>query len=181
MAAVQPAPAPPTITPRLQIPAAQPPPAANVAPPTLSVQLASRPATAAAHPPKVDPRLGLVDRTQAEHEARAKAMWGDNEEQVTSYLLLQGFSYPEAQELAKSIFKERTAAVRANGMRKLFMGFGLMWVPLLAFGVCYMIGFYPIKLIGMSILVGVYGAYLFLRGLLMAIAPKSEKGDVADQ
>jgi hypothetical protein len=145
------------------------------------VQLASRPATAAAHPPKVDPRLGLVDRTQAEHEARAKAMWGDNEEQVTSYLLLQGFSYPEAQELAKSIFKERTAAVRANGMRKLFMGFGLMWVPLLAFGVCYMIGFYPIKLIGMSILVGVYGAYLFLRGLLMAIAPKSEKGDVADQ
>jgi hypothetical protein len=29
--------------------------------------------------------------------------------------------------------------------------------------------------------IGLYGAYLALTGILMAVAPKSEKGDVTDQ
>jgi hypothetical protein len=165
---------PPPIAPIRAAPQAQP---ATVAP---AIQLSSRPA-APTTAPKVDPRLGLVDRTQAEHEARAKAMWGDSQDQVTGYLLLQGFSHPEAMEFATKLFKERTAAVRANGIRKFFTGFGLMWVPVIAFIVFRSIGYMPLKLMGACILVGVYGAYLGLNGILMAVAPKSEKGDVADQ
>jgi hypothetical protein len=153
------------------VPSAQPPPA---------IQLSSRPAAPTAAP-RVDPRLGLVDRNQAEHEARAKAMWGDSQDQVTGYLLLQGFSHPEAVEFATQLFKERAAAVRANGIRKFFMGFGLVWVPVIAFIVFRTIGYMPLKLMGACILAGVYGAYLALNGILMAVAPKSEKGDVADQ
>jgi hypothetical protein len=108
-------------------------------------------------------------------------MWGDTLQEITSYLMVQGYSLAEAQELAGQLLKERTSAVRANGIRKTLAGFGLMWVPVIALIIFLSIGYMPLKLMGAAILVGVYGAYLFLRGLLMAIAPKSEKGDVADQ
>jgi hypothetical protein len=170
------------------LPPASPPPIAPIraapqvqsAPPAPAIQLSSRPA-APTTAPKVDPRLGMVDRTQAEHEARAKAMWGDSQDQITGYLLLQGFSHAEAVELATQLFKERASAVRANGIRKFFIGFGLVWVPVIAFIIFRIIGFMPLKLMGACILAGVYGAYLALNGILMAVAPKSEKGDVADQ
>lgn len=163
-------------------PAAPPPPIAPVqaAQPAPGIHLSSRPAAPTAAP-RVDQRRGLVDRTQAEHEARAKVMWGDSQDQVTGYLLLQGFSHQEAMEISTKLFKERAAAVRANGIRKFFMGFGLMWVPVIAFIIFRSVGYMPLKLMGAAILVGVYGLYLELMGILMAVAPKSEKGDVADQ
>lgn len=128
-----------------------------------------------------DPRLGLVDRNQAEHEARAKAMWGDSREQVISYLMVQGFSVPEATELTTKLFQERTAAVRSNGIRKIIIGFGLMCVPVIALLIFLSLHVLPLKLFGATVVVGVYGFYLFVTGILMAVAPKSEKGDVADQ
>ena len=108
-------------------------------------------------------------------------MWGDSQDQVTGYLLLQGFSREEAFEIANTLFKERAAAVRANGIRKFFYGFGLMWVPVIAFIIFRSIGYMPLKIMGAAILTGVYGVYLEIMGILMAVAPKSEKGDVADQ
>jgi hypothetical protein len=159
----------------------QAPAPVQMAAPAISVQLATRPTTSSTHAPKVDPRLGLVDRTQAEHEARAKAMWGDSEEQVTSYLLLQGFSYPEAQEFVKQLFKERASAVRANGIRKMIIGLTLMSVPVIALIIFAAIGAISFNLMGMAVLVGLYGTYLALTGFLKAISPKSEKGDAAGQ
>ena len=128
-----------------------------------------------------DPRLGLVDRNQAEHEARAKAMWGDSKEQVIGYLMIQGFTLPEATELVTKLFKERTAAVRANGIRKIIIGIGLMCVPIIGLVVFLSIGVIPLKLFAVLIMIGLYGAWLVLNGILMAVAPKSERGDVADQ
>jgi len=133
----------------------------------------------AAHRP--DPRLGLVDRNQAEHEARAKAMWGDSKEQIISYLMIQGFSVPEASELATKLFKERTAAVRANGIRKIIIGIGLMCVPVIALIFFLAIKLFLLKPFAAAVMVGLYGLWLVVNGLLMAIAPKSERGDVADQ
>jgi hypothetical protein len=153
--------------------------AATPAQPASRIHVSTRPAQSNA--PRVDPRLGLVDRTQAEHEARAKAMWGDSQDQITGYLLLQGFSHAEATEISTKLFKERASAVRANGIRKLIIGFGMMWVPAIAFVIFRCIGYMPLKLMGAAVLVGVYGVYLEIMGLLMAVAPKSEKGDVADQ
>jgi hypothetical protein len=108
-------------------------------------------------------------------------MWGDPPEQITSYLMVQGYGHEEAMELTKALVKERTSAVRANGIRKMIIGFGLMWVPVIALIFFLSIHLIPVKLMGLAVLVGLYGAYLLIRGLLMAVAPKSEKGDVADQ
>ena len=124
---------------------------------------------------------GQVDRTQAEHEARAKAMWGDSQEEVTKYLMIQGFSYQEALSIVKLIFQERAAAVRANGIRKIFLGSGLMCVPIIALLIFLHIGVIPMKLFGLTLMVGFYGIWLVINGILMAVAPKSEQGDVADQ
>ena len=132
-------------------------------------------------PRRPDPRLGLVDRNQAEHEARAKAMWGDSKEQVISYLMIQGFTLPEATEVATNLFKERTAAVRSNGIRKIIFGSGMICVPIVALIIFLSIGVIPLKLFAVTIMIGLYGAYTALKGILMAVAPKSERGDVADQ
>jgi hypothetical protein len=162
-------------------------PIATAAPPSIQPVRLSVSAVAAARPApppstsRPDPRLGLVGREQAEHEARAKAMWGDPPEQIASYLMVQGYEREEAMELTQALVKERTSAVRANGIRKAITGFALMWVPVIAFIVFLAAHFMPLKLMGLCILVGVYGAYLLIRGVLMAVAPKSEKGDVADQ
>ena len=169
----------PAVVPAITI-APVPPPIAPITPAN-PVHLSSRVAAPTAAAPKADLRRGLVDRTQAEHEARAKAMWGDSEDQITGYLLLQGFSHPEAVEMVKGLFKERAKAVRANGIRKMLIGFGLVWVPVIAFIGFRSIGVMSLKLMGMAILAGIYGLYLLLTGFLMFVAPKSEKGDVADQ
>lgn len=150
----------------------------------VAVATNTRQATETARPAparRPDPRLGIVDRDQAEHEARAKAMWGDAKEQIISYLMIQGFSVPEANELATNLFKERAAAVRSNGIRKIIIGIGLMCVPVLALLFFLAIGMFLLKLFAAAVMVGLYGAWLFINGLLMAIAPKSERGDVADQ
>ena len=128
-----------------------------------------------------NPLPGQLDRTQAEHEARAKAMWGDSKDEVTKYLMIQGFSHQEALSMVQSIFQERAAAVRANGIRKVFVGSGLVCVPIIALLIFLHIGVILMKLFGLTLMVGLYVAYLVIRGILMAVAPKSELGDVSDQ
>ena len=156
----------------------------SVPPVRLTVAATATPAAGTARTPiarRPDPRLGLVDRTQAEHEARAKALWGDSREQVISYLMIQGFSHQEASDLAQKLFQERTAAVRSNGIRKIITGAGLICVPIIALIIFLAIGVIPLKLFAVTIMVGLYGVWLVINGILMAVAPKSERGDVADQ
>jgi hypothetical protein len=138
---------------------------------------APRPAAPPARGPRVDPRLGLVDHDQAAHEARAKMLWGDSQQDVIMYLLVQGWNQAEAAELVQELFKERTATIRANGIRKIIIGIGLMLLPVVTITVFLMIHFVIIYLLGASVVAGLYGLWLFINGLLMAISPKSEKDD----
>ncbi|MGH7941053.1 MAG: hypothetical protein ACREFR_08295, partial [Limisphaerales bacterium] len=151
------------------------------APSTARLSVAARPAQRTAPAPgRPDPRLGLVDRAQAEHEARAKAMWGDTKEQIISYLMIQGFNLSEANELAAKLSRERAGAIRDKGIRKIITGTGMMCVPIIALLFFLHIGIIPTKLFALTVMVGLAGLWLFVNGLLMAIAPKSERGSVAD-
>ena len=153
-------------------------------PSTVRVSVAANTAQRTTHAPKPgrpDPRLGLVDRNQAEHEARAKAMWGDTKEEIVSYLMIQGFSMAEANELVAKLIKERTGEIRRKGISKVIRGIGLMCVPVVALLYFLSIHIIPAKLFGLTVMIGLYGFYLFVRGGMMALAPKSEQGDVADQ
>ena len=111
---------------------------------------------------------------------RAKISWGDSQEDVVKYLMLQGYSVPEAQELAQVLFKERLAALRVKGIRKIVIGSGMMCVPVIAILLCMHIRYYPVKLLGLVVMVGLYGAWEALNGAFMVVAPKMESGDVAE-
>jgi hypothetical protein len=130
---------------------------------------------------KMDARsLGLVDRATAETEARAKISWGDSQEDVVKYLMLQGFSVPEAKELAQALFKERLAALRVKGIRKIAIGTSMMCVPVIAFLFFAHFRYFPIKLLAVAGMVGLYGAWEALNGTFILVAPKMESGDVAE-
>jgi hypothetical protein len=122
-----------------------------------------------------------MDRTQAQHEARAKISWGDAPEDVTKFLMLQGFTPQEASYLVREMFDERAATIRRKGISKVVIGSILICVPIVAFFTFMIIGFLPLKIFAVTITVGLWGAWNVLRGILMTVAPKFEKGDVAEQ
>lgn len=37
------------------------------------------------------------------------------------------------------------------------------------------------KLLGIALMIGLYGAWLFMKGMIMFCAPKSEPGDMGDK
>jgi hypothetical protein len=121
-----------------------------------------------------------VDRARAETEARAKISWGDSQEEVTNYLMLPGFTAPEASGLVRVLYKERLAALRAKGVRKTVSGLGLMCVPVIAYLTFAHVGVIPLKLMAIAIMVGLWGYWLLMNGVLIFAAPKMESGDVAE-
>jgi hypothetical protein len=149
----------------------------RVALPTQPGQSAStRPA-----PRRTTPLPGQVDRTQAEHEARARISWGDSPKDVTVYLMTQGFSREEAADFVEELFRERAAAVRGNGIKKIIGGVLLICLPIGTFVAFLISGYiYPYILAG-TIIAGFYGVWMVFKGISMVTNPKSETGDVTEQ
>jgi len=151
--------------------------AAQVSAPALAITPASAPA---AHP--VPPRHSFqADRPEAETQAKLKIGWGDPPEEVIKYLRMQGFSIQEAADFVNALVRERVRAVRGIGVRKILTGFGL--ICLAGAGVLGLIriGYVQFTLLGLAVMVAVYGAWLCLKGTFMILAPKSEPGDLADK
>ncbi len=123
--------------------------------------------------------LGLVDRSTAEIEARAKISWGDSPDEVIRYLMLQGFTATEAKETVDVLFKERLAELRVKGIRKIFTGIGLMFVPVIEGLIFVMVHLIFLKLMAIGVMVGLWGVWQLLNGIVMLAAPKMESGDVA--
>lgn len=121
------------------------------------------------------------ERSQVDHEARAKIFWGDEPDTVVKFMMLHNVGYPEASEVVAGFVSERAAVTRLNGIRKIGIGTALAAVPVVAFFIFTSIGFFPIKIFGLTVAVGLYGGYLLLSGTMMLVAPKIESGDVADQ
>lgn len=126
-------------------------------------------------------KMGMVNREQAEIEARAKMSWGDSPDAVTKFLMLQGFSVPEAREIVAVLYKERLAAVRVAGIKKIVSGIALMCVPVIAYLYFLSIRFLPIRIMGIAVAIGLWGVWRVVNGLIALLVPKMESGDVAEQ
>ena len=87
----------------------------------------------------------------------------------------------EAMELANKLFQERAAIVRSNGIKKIIVGAVLMCVPIAAYFVFHAAGRFPIKLSLICYGIGIYGAYMFVTGIMAVIAPKSEQGAIEEE
>ena len=121
---------------------------------------------------------GDPGRAKLEREARAKMMGGDSTEQVTAFLTVKGFNPIEAAELAKGFYQERATIVRSNGVKKMIVGLVLLAVPFAAYFIFKAAGYFFIRRLIWAYIVGIFGGYMFVSGLIMILAPKSEKGTV---
>lgn len=138
-------------------------------------------------PPLSKARPGAVaygtqdsDHIQAELEAKAKILWGEPPEEVIKFLMIRGFSYQEASDKVRVLFKERIAAIRANGIGKMLIGIFVAFGSAALLLVLWKAGMISIWLFGSVAIGGVYGLWMILKGLLKVLAPKSERGDASE-
>jgi hypothetical protein len=122
-----------------------------------------------------------VDREKVAAETRSKVLWGDAPEEVLKFAMMQGLPRDDASELVEELMQERVAELRGIGTRKMVIGAALICVPVAAYLGFMHIGFLPIKLFGLTCMVGLYGGYQAFRGAFMVLMPRSEAGDIADK
>src|SRR6185295_1791130 len=113
-------------------------------------------------------------RNQALTEARAKIFWGDPPVEGIKRLMLEGISYEEASSLVAPMVQERNATLRGIGLRKTLIGSGLVCVPILAWFIFTSQGYLPIKLFGVTVVLGLWGGWMLLNGIITLVAPRSE-------
>jgi hypothetical protein len=94
--------------------------------------------------------------------------------------MIQGIGHEEADGLVRAMFQERAAAIRTSGVGKMLMGGLLMAVPVVAYIIFALIGVISIKLFAITVIIGLWGAWMELKGIIMFLSPKSEQGDVSD-
>ncbi len=122
--------------------------------------------------------LSADERRRAEKEARAKVFWGDSPMEVINYLTLHGFSPLEASGLARMFHKERLATLRARGARRFLYGAALVGAACLSWLFTVEAGaFRVLVIIG---LLGLWGGWLSVTGLLTAVAPRPEPAEIFD-
>ena len=127
------------------------------------------------------PPLAQLDFTRAINEARAKIFWGDTRQQAIVCLASHGIAHAEASTVVDGLMKARAATIRANGIRKIFVGIGLMLVPVVSLAIFLYFRVIPIKLFAITLAIGAWGAWMVIKGTFMTVAPKAETGDVANQ
>ena len=145
---------------------------------------AAPPPTAPAQSGARKPLLpGQISPEQAAIEGRAKIFWGDPPDEVKRFLMINNYPVAEAAAMVNEWFIERAKTIRKNGIKKFFVGIVLACVPVIFYFVAVAKAgdFAPMKLFAVTIMVGLYGAYLFVKGTIMFCAPKSEPGDVSSQ
>jgi hypothetical protein len=120
-------------------------------------------------------------RAKLVREAKAKIVQGESMEQVAAFLKVKGFNPADAMELAYGFYKERVSIVRSNGVKKMIVGLALMAVPLIVYFIFKSIGRFSIRRSIWAYIVGIAGGYMFVSGIIMIVAPKSEKGTVVKE
>ena len=83
--------------------------------------------------------------------------------------------------MVQEMYADRTATIRANGIRKIAIGSGLICVPIASFLYFLAVGYIPIKLFAITVAVGLWGGWWVFKGLFMVAAPKMESGDVMEE
>ena len=95
--------------------------------------------------------------------------------------MIHGYSAQEASEVVQEMHQERLASLRSDGIKKIILGIAMVCVPIGSYLFFASIGYLPLKLLAVTVMVGLYGAYQSLNGTFMVVAPKAVRGDAAEQ
>ncbi len=97
------------------------------------------------------------------------------------FLMRQGIDRQEAQELVEPWYRERIRTIRRNGVTKIVVGTVMLCAPVAFLIVSLMAGTLLLMPFAVTIMIGVWGLCKIIKGIFMFFAPKSERGDVAEQ
>jgi hypothetical protein len=113
--------------------------------------------------------------TSFEDEARARISWGEAPERVLDYLKTTGWGEAEASAFVAQLQQERSAQVRCDGIVKMLWGVGLIALGFVVLDFSYST---TCLLGGGALCLG--GGGKIVQGLVMLMAPRTEKGDLSD-
>jgi len=120
-------------------------------------------------------------------EARAKIIWGDSIPAVRAFLTSNGISGADADAKIHEFMRERDAEIRRLGLKKTVIGLGLIGVSAIFFYTLFAGWVYLPELrgragggYGIAALVGFYGLWKLVDGIVYLIRPKSEHRSVPD-
>jgi len=113
-------------------------------------------------------------------DARAKIFWGENAEKVRAFLLSKNVGDKEAQELIAALLEERAESIRADGVKKLWLG-GLFALAPVAYFLFYRFaGDMELKIFSGLVVLGVVGVTRIVSGLRMILRPQTVTGDLSN-
>jgi hypothetical protein len=117
---------------------------------------------------------------EAKIEARAKIIWGEPPEKVLAFLQENGLGDKDAFSLLSELKKERAGNIRSSGVKKITIGALLVPIPLIAYLFFMWAEVISLKIMAVTGLVGVVGAWKVIEGISMIVAPNSERGDLSN-
>jgi hypothetical protein len=83
--------------------------------------------------------------------------------------------------MVEELFEERAATIRGNGIEKMVIGGMLIFVPIAAWFIFMHLGYILVKTFLVTIVAGLCGVWLVIKGVTMFFSPKSESGDASAQ
>ena len=122
-----------------------------------------------------------LDRESIERQARAAVMWVESRESILRMIRAAGLSNTEACELHHALERERTMAVREEGLRQVLASAAMVLVPVgCSFFLQFGSGRLYSRLFGIAIAIGVFGLWKLTQGAVKLAAPDQIPGSVAD-
>lgn len=113
-------------------------------------------------------------------DARAKITWGENPEKVITFLQSKNAGDKDAFELIEELQKERAASIRADGIKKTWIGALFVLASVAYYFASMFIGYWSMKFFAALIVVGAVGLAKITSGLSMILRPRAVTTDLAN-
>jgi hypothetical protein len=113
-------------------------------------------------------------------DARAKIVWGESPEKVMPFLQAKGIGHKDALALIAELAKDRADSIRADGLKKTWIGVLCVLAPIAYYFVSMFIGYWSMKFFAALIVIGAVGLAKITNGLSMVLRPRAITRDLAN-
>ena len=113
-------------------------------------------------------------------DARAKIIWGESPAKVLAFLQSKSVGDKDAFELIEELMKERAASIRAEGLKKTWIGVLLVLAPVVYYYATRFLGHWSLEFFAALIVLGAVGLAKITKGLSMVLRPRAVTGDLAN-
>lgn len=107
----------------------------------------------------------MLNPEQAIIQARAQMTWGDSLQSIIEYLRSNGFGDKDAYEIVQRLQRERNLEIRGLGLRKIYLGIGLMFIPVGYVIISTVLGFIFVKILALCFIPAAIGFAKVLSGM----------------